>query len=208
MPLQKSALASTAFVCLCVGAFVLMFSGCGKATSRELKGTYGWRYESGETGSITFIEGHAFQFRDHVNYVDLPPGGTYTIEGKTLVADFGMMKIIYQIVDDQTLSTQAQDGHTYKARKLSEAEALQAAQGKSPARICIEGQEKLDGAIQEWALEHNMKSTDTPTWDNLVGGASPYLKETPKCQETGLAIALHNPSSVAVCPSAIASHAR
>jgi len=81
------------------------------------------------------------------------------------------------------------------------------ARAQSRAKACQEGQEKLDGATQQWALENNQTATATPTWAQLVG-PSLYLSRTPRCPEAGSVIALHSVGTVAVCPSTVASHLR
>jgi len=81
------------------------------------------------------------------------------------------------------------------------------ARAQSRAKACQEGQEKLDGATQEWALENNKDSASTPAWADLVG-ASLYLSRTPKCPEAGLEIALHSVGTIGACPSTVATHAR
>ncbi|HBF33681.1 TPA: prepilin-type cleavage/methylation domain-containing protein [Candidatus Sumerlaeota bacterium] len=53
------------------------------------------------------------------------------------------------------------------------------AQGKS----CAENLQKIDGAKEQWALENNKTSTDTPAMSDLVSAtaANSYLKRTPVC---------------------------
>ena len=81
------------------------------------------------------------------------------------------------------------------------------ARNQSRSKACQEAQEKLDGAIQEWALEKNKTSTATPTWADLVG-TDLYLNRTPRCPEDGSAVALHTVGAVASCPASVAAHAR
>jgi len=53
------------------------------------------------------------------------------------------------------------------------------AQGKS----CAENLQKIDGAKEQWALENNKTSSDTPAMSDLVSAtaANAYLKKTPVC---------------------------
>lgn len=81
------------------------------------------------------------------------------------------------------------------------------ARAQSRAKACMESQEKLDGAAQEWALETSQKSDVTPTWAALVG-ANLYLTTTPKCPEEGKAIGLVAVSASSVCPSSVGTHVR
>src|SRR4051812_43473151 len=56
----------------------------------------------------------------------------------------------------------------------------------SPKNACINNLRLLDGAKEQWALEHNKTSSDMPTWEDL----KPYLCGTnnlslPKCPSGG-----------------------
>src|SRR4051812_30214788 len=57
----------------------------------------------------------------------------------------------------------------------------------SPLNTCINNLRQIDGAINEWALEKNKTTNDTPTWDDI----RPYIKldakgNFPKCPQNGI----------------------
>lgn len=54
----------------------------------------------------------------------------------------------------------------------------------SRARACQENLAKIDGAIQQWALENDKNDSDAVQWSDIVGAAS-YLKKTPSCPAAG-----------------------
>lgn len=82
------------------------------------------------------------------------------------------------------------------------------ARTQSRSKACQEAQEKVDGAIQEWALEKNQKSDASPADYTVLVGPDLYLSRTPTCPEEGKTIALHAVSAVAACPSSVADHVR
>jgi len=52
---------------------------------------------------------------------------------------------------------------------------------------CINNLRQIDGAVNEWALEKNKTTNDTPTWDDI----KPYIKldaagNIPKCPGGGV----------------------
>jgi len=49
---------------------------------------------------------------------------------------------------------------------------------------CINDLRQIDGAKEQWALEHKKTQTDIPTWDDLVG-TDKYIKVMPKCPANG-----------------------
>jgi hypothetical protein len=49
---------------------------------------------------------------------------------------------------------------------------------------CQENLIKIEGAVDQWAIEHDKKDGDTCTWADLVGPKL-YLKETPRCPAGG-----------------------
>ena len=57
---------------------------------------------------------------------------------------------------------------------------------QSSGRACCENLQKIDGAREQWALEHNKKDGDLVTWEDLVGGPDKYLKKTPSCPSGGV----------------------
>lgn len=90
------------FVVVALGAIAFALSGCGKSAPPELSGTY-YGSAEGRPYTVTFLPGHACRLVSPSNGETF--SGTYTIEGKTTVVDFGFSKEIYEIVDDATLNT-------------------------------------------------------------------------------------------------------
>ena len=72
-------------------------SGC-ESSPRELSGTYQGTVNE-DTFAVTFNEGHTLRMSSSGRTVD----GIYTIEDNTIRADFGLGKVNYQIVDENTL---------------------------------------------------------------------------------------------------------
>lgn len=57
----------------------------------------------------------------------------------------------------------------------------------SRARSCQENLTKIDGAKEQWALENNKSTADTPTWAELApAGGAGYMKKEPKCPQGGV----------------------
>ena len=54
----------------------------------------------------------------------------------------------------------------------------------SRSRACQENLAKIEGAKEQYALENNVPSTDTPTWGALVGDTL-YIKRSPQCPGGG-----------------------
>jgi len=54
------------------------------------------------------------------------------------------------------------------------------ARTKAQGNACFEAQEKLEGAIDTWALDEGKTTGDLAVWADLVGHDS-YLKRTPIC---------------------------
>lgn len=54
----------------------------------------------------------------------------------------------------------------------------------SRMRACQENLQKIDGAKEQWALEHNSSPSDEPTWTDLIGVAN-YMRHTPSCPASG-----------------------
>jgi len=53
----------------------------------------------------------------------------------------------------------------------------------SSANICINNLRNIDVAKNEWALEHNAKTNDTPTWEDIkpyIEHNKPYFQFDPK----------------------------
>ena len=82
------------------------------------------------------------------------------------------------------------------------------ARAQSRSKACQEAQDKLDWAVQEWALGNEKRSNESPgAWDELVGPVN-YLSRTPVCPENGSVIALHSASDKAECPNSMDTHTR
>ena len=58
----------------------------------------------------------------------------------------------------------------------------------SPRNACINNLRQLDGAVQEWALEHKKVPGDTPKWSEIIGtnGTGGYLKQAMICPQGGI----------------------
>ena len=55
------------------------------------------------------------------------------------------------------------------------------------ARNCAENLQKIDGAVEQYALDYNLSNGDTTladTWTELVG-SDKYIKRTPTCPSGG-----------------------
>jgi hypothetical protein len=67
---------------------------------------------------------------------------------------------------------------------------LMATPGLVPARrtssknACINNLRQLDGAKEQWALEHKKTATDTPTWHDLIG-TDKYIRYPLACDKKG-----------------------
>jgi len=55
---------------------------------------------------------------------------------------------------------------------------------QSAGKCCCENLQKIDGAKEQWALEHDKKPGNQPTWADLVA-ANTYLKKSPRCPQGG-----------------------
>ena len=57
-------------------------------------------------------------------------------------------------------------------------------QARNTARqnACISNLKQIDAAKEQWALQNNKTSSDTPTWGDLV---TAYIKSTPVCPSAG-----------------------
>ena len=55
----------------------------------------------------------------------------------------------------------------------------------SRATSCQENLIKIEGAVDQWAVEYDQKDGITVDWTGLVGKTL-YLKKTPKCRAGGL----------------------
>ncbi|MBI3848774.1 MAG: hypothetical protein HY298_00575 [Verrucomicrobia bacterium] len=55
---------------------------------------------------------------------------------------------------------------------------------RNPVTSCVNNLRQLDGAMQQWGLEHKKTPGDTPRWTELVG-TNLYVREMPVCPEGG-----------------------
>ncbi len=76
------------------------------------------------------------------------------------------------------------------------------ARRQSRAKACQEGQQKVQGAAQEYMLENNAVEAN---WDDLVGEAL-YLNRTPLCPYNGAVIEIPTGDTNAACPNDLADH--
>jgi len=56
-----------------------------------------------------------------------------------------------------------------------------AARDGNPANPCINNLRQIDGATQQWAIEHHKDTNAVPTWDDL----RPYIRNTLSCPAGG-----------------------
>jgi hypothetical protein len=49
------------------------------------------------------------------------------------------------------------------------------------ASPCINNLRRIDGATQQWAVEHHKGTNEVPTWDDI----RPYLREMTRCPDGG-----------------------
>lgn len=57
-----------------------------------------------------------------------------------------------------------------------------AARSTKAANPCVNQLRMIDGAKEQWVLENDKTTNDTPTWDDIV----PYLKSKPVCPDGGI----------------------
>ena len=69
---------------------------------------------------------------------------------------------------------------------------------------CINNLRLIDGAKEQWALQHNMGATEEPAWTDLIG-LTLYLKNSPKCKGGGDYI-IGNISTTPSCSMASQGH--
>jgi prepilin-type N-terminal cleavage/methylation domain-containing protein len=79
------------------------------------------------------------------------------------------------------------------------------ARNQSRAKACQEQQNKLWGAIQQWAMEKGAAATVTPGYTDLIGGTN-YLTRTPQCPVGPSNIAIVAVDATPVCPNTISEH--
>lgn len=58
------------------------------------------------------------------------------------------------------------------------------ARSTAQKNVCINNLRQLDGAKEQWALEHKKTQTDTPTWNDLIG-TDKYIRVRPVCPNGG-----------------------
>ena len=83
------------------------------------------------------------------------------------------------------------------------------ARAKAQANACQEAQSKMDGAVDNWAIDNGKTNADTPVSGDIIG-ATLYLKAAPKCPvsatgSTGTLIVIPQVGTVSVCPNATAN---
>ena len=82
------------------------------------------------------------------------------------------------------------------------------ARGQAQGKACLEAQDKLEGAVDQWAIETGAApGAKGPSWSVLVGPTG-YLRRTPICPVDGTPIAIPNVGGTTECPNHIPSHAR
>jgi prepilin-type N-terminal cleavage/methylation domain-containing protein len=72
------------------------------------------------------------------------------------------------------------------------------------AKSCVANLKSIDGAKQQWALEHKMSSTDTPTWTELSGSGG-YIKQSLVCPTTADYL-IEPVGSTPLCDSGLTTH--
>ncbi len=78
------------------------------------------------------------------------------------------------------------------------------ARQKAQLNACLEAQEKMEGAVDNWALDEGKTTGDQPTAEELIGYTK-YLKEHPTCPEGGK-LAIPKVGEKAKCPLGIHHH--
>jgi len=81
------------------------------------------------------------------------------------------------------------------------------ARTESRAKACQENQAKVEGAIQQWAMENNKDGATVPT-DGDIYGASLYLPKAPTCPSTDTEYTLVGADDTVTCPTSEAGHDR
>lgn len=82
------------------------------------------------------------------------------------------------------------------------------ARTQAQSKACMEAQDKLEGAVDQWATETGAAAgASGPGWATLVGSTG-YLRRTPVCPVGNTAIAVPNVGGTCACPNSIADHAR
>ena len=51
-----------------------------------------------------------------------------------------------------------------------------------PLNACINWLRQIEGAKDQWAVDHNKSTNDIPTWEDL----KQYIKDTPTCPAGGI----------------------
>ena len=81
------------------------------------------------------------------------------------------------------------------------------ARQSAQANACMEAQEKMEGAVDTWALDSGAPSTTVPGTDVLIGKTL-YLKRKPICPINKTDIAPVSVIGTVLCPIPVASHDR
>ena len=117
---------------------------------------------------------------------------------KRLVKGFTLVEIMIVVAIIGILVTIAVPGFI-KARE------------KAQANACQEAQLKMDGAVDNYAIDNGKKTGDTAPTASLIIGYNLYLKTAPTCPvgasgPTHIVIPVVGSSSV--CPNTVAAHKR
>ncbi len=72
-------------------------------------------------------------------------------------------------------------------------------------RTCQENLTRIDGAKEQWALEHNKKVTDTPELSDLISESTGYLKAFPGCPAGGSYV-INPVGTNPVCSTGLSGH--
>jgi len=82
------------------------------------------------------------------------------------------------------------------------------AREQAQAKACMEAQDKMEGSVDQWALETGAKTGDAgPAWSTLVG-ATGYLRRTPVCPVGQTPVAIPAVGGSVSCPTSTAGHTR
>ena len=82
------------------------------------------------------------------------------------------------------------------------------AREQSQAKACMEAQAKMEGSVDQWAMETGAAPGATgPAWSTLVG-ASGYLRRTPMCPIGRTVILVPNVGTAVSCPTNTPGHSR
>jgi prepilin-type N-terminal cleavage/methylation domain-containing protein len=75
------------------------------------------------------------------------------------------------------------------------------AREKAQANACMEGQTKMEGAVDNYAIDNGLKTGDATITSALIVGPTLYLKTAPTCPVGPVLIAIPPVGNVAICPN-------